>query len=133
MDDLLIIILTLLVALVGAFGRKKKRNAAQPLSTGTAKQPQDFWDMFTQEESRPQQTYPVEEYEEELPEEKVVIEKVVEKPKYQFKAEEEGKSDIREEMKKTLNPEQKKVKIDGEEFSLRKAVIYREILNRKYT
>lgn len=129
MDDLLIIILTLIVALVGVFGRKKKGNDAS--STGQASsQPKDFWDMFMEEEHQPKPAF-IEE-EEDLPEE-VVFVKRSEQPRYQFKPEEEGKSDIKEELAMSLNPEPTRARIDGEEFSLRKAVIYSEILNRKYT
>ncbi len=134
MDDLLIIILTLVVAVIGAFGRKKKKEANQSQSAGGTQQPQDFWDMFMnqgeQQQHQPQFIY--EDEPEEAPEEKIVVEKK-ERPKYSFSAEEEGKSDIKEELIKSLDSERKKVQIEGEDFSLRKAVIYSEILNRKYT
>ena len=134
MDDLLIIILTLVVAVIGAFGRKKKKEANQSQSAGGTQQPQDFWDMFMnqgeQQQKQPQFIY--EDEPEEAPEEKIVVEKKG-RPKYSFSAEEEGKSDIKEELIKSLDSERKKVQIEGEDFSLRKAVIYSEILNRKYT
>jgi len=100
MDDLLVIILTLVVALVG-FLRKKKQKENQAPQPQQAKQPADF-----------------------TPEKQ---------PVYRFQVQEEGVSDIPDEEKKAVPEKRKKVKICGEEFSLRKAVIYSEILNRKYT
>ena len=131
MEDLLVIILTLGVALVGAFGRKKKRNTAQPPSSNTVKQPQDFWNMLMEQEHQPEPFVILEE-EIETEEEELVVE-TVEQAKYQFNSEKEGKSEIKEERIKTLSPVRKKVQVGGENFSLRKAVIYSEILNRKYT
>lgn len=128
MDDILVIILTLVVAVVGALGqRKKKRNLPQAESGGAGTETPDFWDtiMGAQEQPMPQ---PV--VQEEVEESEEVAQPVSE-PGFQFSVQNEGASDIEEEEK--VEVVKRKVKIDGEDFSLRKAVIYNEILNRKYT
>ncbi|MFV0593466.1 MAG: hypothetical protein ACK5M7_18995 [Draconibacterium sp.] len=135
MDDLLVIIITILIAVVGVFNqRKKKRDAQQPVSEDTGEST-DFWEMLMQQEERKPVFQPIQEeagededyeaYEDPVPKQ--------EQPVYQFKAGEEGSSEVTEEKKILQREVKKKVLIEGEEFSLRKAVIYNEILNRKYT
>ena len=127
MDDILVIILTLVVAAIGALGqRKKKTNKTQP--AGVQNESSDFWDVIMRQEEQPimhQERGDVSEKEE-------IVEEEV-KPKYQFAVQDEGTSDLEEEEIKKRVVEKRKVLIEGEEFSLRKAVIYNEILNRKYT
>lgn len=135
MDDLVVIILTLLVAVVGALSQRKKRQQAtqSPPAEGE-KKPMDFWDMVMEQQNQPRQYREPEPYFEE--EDEAPVEPVVEtpkKPEYTFSAESEGQSGLQEELKKSLEPKSKKVTVDGEHFSLRKAVIYNEILKRKYT
>ncbi|WP_167610307.1 hypothetical protein [Maribellus sediminis] len=138
MDDLIVIILTIVVAAIGIIGQRNKKKAAQVNGTpGEApkQQPMDFWDLIMNEENRATQFQPQAYYEEE---DEIIEEQkqppVVEKPRqYEFAADNEGRSDIEEELRKALEPRARKLKIEGEEFSLRKAVIYSEILNRKYT
>ena len=132
MDDLLVIILTLVVALVG-FLRKKKQKENQAPQPQQAKQPADFWDVLMQGENVHQPAEePQEQGEIEVAEEQVAA-TPEKQPVYRFQVQEEGVSDIPDEEKKAVPEKRKKVKICGEEFSLRKAVIYSEILNRKYT
>lgn len=138
MDDLIVIILTLVVAVIGIIGQRNKKKAAQANTIpGEApkQQPMDFWDVIMNEGNKPQYQPPV--FYEEIEEEEEIIEvkpPIVEKQRqYEFLAEDEGRSGIEEELRKALEPRARKVKIQGEEFSLRKAVIYSEILNRKYT
>ncbi len=132
MDDILVIILTLIVALVGFFGKKKQKEN-QASQSQQAKQPHDLWNVLMFDEDVPA---PVEEQEDhvavETAEEKVAA-APEKQPVYRFDAQEEGASDIQDELKRTALKKRKKVKVCGEEFSLRKAVIYNEILNRKYT
>lgn len=138
MDDLVVIILTILVAVVGALSRKKKKREANlPPVDGPQKtsQPMDLWDMIMQEEN---ETQPIEEQEYakvemEKPEPEETLDSVPKKPNYSFSPSVEGQSDIEGVLKKSLKPKSKKVYVDGEKFSLRKAVIYNEILRRKYT
>jgi len=130
MDDLLVILITILIAVVGVLNqRKKKKDAQQPVSE-SAGQPADFWEMLMQQQEQRPVYNEVEE--DEIDDE--VIDTVPEpKPVYQFKAAEEGSSDLVEEKKILQRQKKKPVLIDGEEFSIRKAIIYNEILNRKYT
>jgi len=137
MDDLVVIILTIAVAVIGIIGQRNKKKAAQTnAASGEAptQQPMDFWDVIMNEGNKAPQYQAQPYYEEE--EEEIIEEqaKEVEKPKqYEFVPGNEGRSGIEEELRKALEPRARKVKIQGEEFSLRKAVIYSEILNRKYT
>ncbi|MEN8115574.1 MAG: hypothetical protein ABFS16_01265 [Bacteroidota bacterium] len=127
MDDLIIIILTLIIAAVGAIGQIKKKRKPQPASENKSSG-QDFWDMLTDEAD-----YPKEPKQRTIIEEPDVIDKVPEKkPVYQFSARNEAKSEIKEELKTVLEKEKSPIK-EEEKFSLRKAVIYSEILNRKYS
>ncbi|MFV0269840.1 MAG: hypothetical protein ACK5HT_22190 [Draconibacterium sp.] len=131
MDDLIVIILTILVAVVGALNQRKKKREARASASQEAVQPADFWEMIMQQEERPPVYQTVPQEEDDLYDE--VVDTVPEpKPVYQFKAEAEGSSEM-VEVKKILRREAKKpVMVDGEEFSIRKAIIYSEIMNRKY-
>lgn len=129
MEDYFVIILTLVIAVVGIFNRKKKKNTAKtPLGEGV-EQPAGFWDTIM--------NLP-EEFNEgtvaEYVEPESVVEEYdvpVEKQKYSFTAASERKSIVTDTTKMKSN-RKRKVMIDGEEFSLKKAVIYSEIMNRKY-
>lgn len=136
MDDLLIIILTLIFAAVGIFGQSKKRKAQQenqPVPKPQPEEPDNFWDFLEKESPKPQQpgdesqteqTYRQrhQETEKETP---VPVQKV--QPSKMdssiYSTDLTGKNDVTKQQKP-------KSKIG---FSLRKAVIYSEILNRKYT
>jgi len=134
MDDLVVIILTILVAVVGALSQRKKRQAARQASpVEEAKQPVDFWDMIMEEGKQAHQYREPQPY---MEPEDVEPEPVMEAPKkeeYTFTPENEGKSVMDHGLDKSLENRIRKVIVDGEKFSLRKAVIYNEILNRKYT
>ena len=136
MEDYFLIILTLIIAVVGAFNRKKKKNAPAPAETDGDKQPSSFWDMIMDEQGLTDEPVgPYVDDEPEFEEEQPVVQQYkapVPKQGYSFSAESEGKSEIKEEMKK-LEKKKRHVFIDGEKFSLKKAVIYSEILNRKYS
>lgn len=128
MDDLVVIILTLLVAGAGIIGQlKKKKQAAQ--SDGEPKKGKDIWDLLG-EGMFPQEQVPEQPAAEEIEQEE--LEPYINEQNYRFEAKNKGGKIIEEETKpsKTTIPQTgKKIK---EEFSLRKAVIYSEILNRKY-
>jgi hypothetical protein len=128
MDDLVVIILTLLVAGAGIIGQlKKKKQAAQ--SEGEPKKEKDIWDLLG-EGMFPQEQVPVQHAAEEIEQEE--FEPYINEQNYRFEAKNEGGKLVEEKtnLTKTTAPQtDKKIK---EEFSLRKAVIYSEILNRKY-
>lgn len=131
MEDYIVIILTLVIAVVGALNSKKKKKALKvPVAEGV-EQPSDFWDTILNQQEEEFDEEPVADYIEQEP----VVEKykqAVEKPKYSFTAANEGMSNI-PDTKKTKVRRRRKVMIEGEEFSLKKAVIYSEIMNRKYS
>jgi hypothetical protein len=127
MDDLVVIILTLIIAGVGVLGQMKKKKQASTTPVGQAKQPENIWDLF-KEEAFPQILQPEPEYYMEEEPESIPYEN---EQGYKFEAKNEGGIIIKNEVKpqpaiKDSIPEKKEV------FSLRKAVIYSEILNRKY-
>ena len=127
MDDLVVIILTLLVAVIGIIAQTKKRKVVdQQPNTGNS--PQNIWNILeSQMAPEPQKYEPEPEYE---PEDEIVD--VVPKTTfYEFDAKNEGKSAIKEnaDSKVLVN---EFIKIKKEKFPLRKAIIYSEILRRKY-
>lgn len=127
MDDLIVIILTLIIAGAGAIGQMKKRKQATSVP-GKQKNPENIWDLF-KEEVFPQTPQTEQEYymDEEEPE-SIPYEN---EQGYKFEAKNEGGAIINNEVKtKPAIKDSIKEKNDG--FSLRKAVIYSEILNRKY-
>ncbi len=128
MDDLIVIILTLVVTVFGIYNQQRKKKAGMASSNSEAHEPADFWDMIM-EETQPGR---VEQ------EAKTVRPEVVEEQKittrkepYKFTAKEEGHSQVVKK-KKQETARKKVIKVDGESFSLRKAVIYNEVLKRKY-
>ncbi|MFW5831537.1 MAG: hypothetical protein ACOCVA_04750 [Prolixibacteraceae bacterium] len=136
MDDLLLIILMIVVSVIGALGQinKKKKSAQQENLPEENKD--NFWD-FLNEEAYGQE----EQQEEEVTEpEEPVFEPVkqpgaqpeIKKPEYRFSAENEGQSIYNTEITDLREEDKGKTKKKLKDFSLRKAVIYNEILNRKY-
>ncbi|WP_346855483.1 hypothetical protein [uncultured Draconibacterium sp.] len=129
MDDIIVIILTLLVAVFGALNQQRKKKAAQNAAPNQSKQPTGFWDMIMDDQAVQEEIIP------EYDDQPTVVEEYTEpevRPKYEFVPSSEASSGIKEEMKAVVK-EKSGVSIEGEKFSLRKAVIYNEILNRKYT
>lgn len=135
MDDLIVVILTLVVAGFGLLGQlnKKKQAAA---GNKTQKASESFWDLIQGEtgnqEAEVEQEYDnsESEYEPEIGEHQ--LGKQVEKVKFRTSLGVEAQSAFKStEIINTTKPKPKsKIKA---EFSLRKAVVYSEILNRKYT
>lgn len=130
MEDYFVIILTLVIAVVGALNRKKKKKAPNVPLAEDAQSGNDLWDLIMNEEQDPI----TEMYEEELVPEPIVEERTEPSKRqvYSFNASNEGKSVVEETpvLKKT---KKRKTLIAGEEFSLKKAVIYSEVMNRKYS
>lgn len=127
MDDIVVLILTLLIFVLGAIGQIKKKRSAQT-NTGQNNKPGSFWDLLEGEPEfveQPEEFNPVVE-----PQQSEIIKKETE---YKFTPSNEGKTNIYDEIVEDLKEEKKKEKILDENFSLRKAIIYSEIINRKYT
>lgn len=127
MDDLVVIILTLVIAGFGLLGqiRKQKQNQSNPTPDNS---PGNFWDMLKNGMEPPTQEVETESYDD-LPEEDTM--EARQTPVYEFKTQRKGRSlleerKISENMEKSSQPKFKKG------FSLRDAVIYNEILDRKY-
>lgn len=136
MDDLIVIIITILFAVIGILSQQKKKREAANASTPKVDggQPADFWEMIMGERE-PEQPYQAPVFFDEEPAKVEIVEEKKNEfqPSYSFKASNEGSSDIEGKNIQVENPAKKKVLIEGEDFSLRKAVIYSEIMNRKYT
>lgn len=131
MDDLIVIILTLIVLVAGAFGQTKKKKQQLPVA-GQPQQPGDFWDFFD-EKPEPQIS----------PAEPSVINQPTEerptgreeKHDYDFSSQNEGGTIISTgaaivEPAGQAKPSRYHFAFD--KLSLRDAVVYSEILNRKY-
>ena len=127
MDDLVVIILTLLIAGAGLIGQLKKKKEIQ-VAAGEPKNPENIWDLLREETLLPElKTRP--EYFEMDQEESEPYEN---EQGYKFEANDEGGKLIKNEIK--IQPVEKiTTQKRKEKFPLRKAVIYSEILNRKYT
>lgn len=127
MDDLVAIILTLVFVAIGAFGqmKKKKTLAVEPESNNDARD--DIWGLF--EKATGFENYMDDPY----GHTEIVAKKptpAVNEQNYSFKATDEGGSIIEKESQ----TEKRVVRKNAirENFSLKQAVIYNEILNRKY-
>jgi len=142
MDDLVVIILTLIFAAAGIFGQMKKKQAANRNENQPEPQPEaesgesdNFWDFLDPE---PQKNYmeqaPVVESEEQKQQvQPVAKEPVVKKPRYQFQPKNEGNSIYANDLTSDNKVDENAGQNSKDRFSLKKAVIYSEILNRKYT
>ena len=142
MDDLIVIILTLVFAAAGIFGQMKKKQAQNQAGDQPEPQPEnfneesdDFWDFLEPESNQNyMEQVPVAEPPKQKQQVQTVAEETVQKkPKYQFKAENEGTSIYENDLTSETKAETKARSKRKDRFSLKKAVIYSEILNRKYT
>lgn len=130
MEDYLVIILTLVVAVIGIIRGKNKKNTPTVAESEEPKQSTDFWDLIMNDQEEVI-AEPVSDFVETEPD-VAEVKRTNVKPKHTFSAANEGQSDIKDEIIEKVRTN-KKVMIDGEKFSLRKAVIYSEIMNRKYS
>jgi len=126
MDDLVVIILTLIIAGAGAIGQLKKKKQATSVP-GEQKKPENIWDLF-KEEAFPQAPQTEQEYYMDEEPESIPYEN---EQGYKFEPKNEGGVIINNEVK-TEPSIKDSIKGNKEGFSLRKAVVYSEILNRKY-
>jgi len=126
MDDLIVLILTVIILVLGVIAQTKKKkpmqtDASQNNSSGS------FWDLLQGEtEFIPQQPENV------PPAEPVPTKTEPKESKYKFTPSNEGRAGVMKEVVENREVK-KKEKILDENFSLRKAIIYSEIINRKYT
>lgn len=126
MDDLVVVILTLLIAGAGAIGQMKKKKQI-PVETGDPKTPEDIWELI-KAEAFPQKQYKTPVFDKVVKEE---TEPSVNEQGYKFEAKNEGGMLVEKEIK-IQSPATKNTINSKPKFPLRKAVIYSEILNRKY-
>lgn len=126
MDDLIVVILTLLIAGAGAIGQLKKKKQ-MPVAAEEPKNPENIWDLFREEtllpELKTEPEYFSAEQEESEPYEN--------EQGYNFEANNEGGKIIEKQLNIQAVVKETATK-KKERFPLRKAVIYSEILNRKY-
>ena len=126
MDDLVVIILTLIIAGAGVIGQIKKKKQ-MPVAPEVQNNPEIFWDLFREEAFPPglkkEPEYLNIEHEEPEP--------YGNEQGYKFEAKNEGGILINNELK-TQSVAKNIITKKKERFPLRKAVIYSEILNRKY-
>lgn len=128
MDDLLVVILTLIIAGAGALGQLKKKKQVPQGSAGATNTPDDIWNLFNVDAR-------INEYEEEPYEAKEVFVNepgpAVNEQNYSFNPNNEGGKVFESTVSKSALISKKK-SVFKSNFSLRDAVIYNEILNRKY-
>lgn len=127
MDDLIVIILTIIIAGVGVLGQLKKKKLAAA-DSGQPKQSENFWDLLEGEDEILDQR----EDPDFVEVKRAQLVKDVNVSSSRDKAKKEASSNLNYGLtKKSLKLKKKQKTIKA--FSLRKAVIYSEILNRKYT
>ena len=126
MDDIIVIILTLIFIVASIFGQKKKRKAIPDAEAEQKPAGDNFWDMLNEEWKEARQT--------DSPVQQKSVEKQeqtnIDSQPYTFHPEKERTKTV------ARKPEKRKTaitKIKKKKFPLRDAVIYSEILNRKYT
>jgi len=126
MDDLIVVILTLLIAGAGAIGQMKKKKQL-PVETEEPNTPENIWELL-RGETFSQKPYNAPVFDEI---EKVESEPYINEQGYKFEAKNEGGLLVNTEMK-VHSPDVKITTKNKIKFPLRKAIIYSEILNRKY-
>ncbi len=129
MDDLIVIILTLIIFVVGALGQiNKKKSKQQP--AGQHNKSGGFWDLLDEEMELNEEPAPISRKMDTVqPERDVTLQPSA--PDLRFT--DEGERVFRNRPVRVKEKTEEQVIKEVEEFSLRKAVIYSEILNRKYT
>ena len=141
MDDLIVIILTLVFAAAGIFGQMKKKQAAnkagnqpEPRSGAEPEEPGNFWDFLDADPEYMEQV-PVAENRQQEPQVQSAKKEhaAKKKPTPKIFAENENNSIYSNDLTSDGKAEKTKKLSSKDRFPLRKAVIYSEILNRKYT
>lgn len=126
MDDLVVVIVTLLIAGAGAIGQLKKKKQL-PVETEEPKTPEDIWAIL-RGETFTQKPYSAPVFDEI---EKEESDPYINEQGYKFEAKNEGGLLVNTEIK-VHSPDVKITTKNKSKFPLRKAIIYSEILNRKY-
>jgi hypothetical protein len=133
---ILIFIVVIIISIVRAVNKNKdKIQKAPKVPQNEPQQPlNEIWETILEDKKDVETEIREEFFPEESEIEEFVPEPIVEKAesKYQFRPQEEGASDIVESPKKMMTVSKKKKNILGKDFSLKKAVVYSEIINRKY-
>jgi len=133
MDDILVIILTLIIAVVGVLNQNKKKKAQKPAPEGKTNAQKNFWEQLLDDGELFEQPRAVVE-EEPLFEQTVEVQEPVFESKPEITIPENG--GMLKKVSSEVAPvvkQKKKIYKQGRKFSLREAVIYSEILNNKYT
>lgn len=126
MDDIIVIILTLIFIVASIFGQKKKRSPLPETETEPLPKEDNFWDMLGQQWDETKQADSAPQQKQFEQQESVNLEP----QHYTFNPEKEGAKTVTQKSKETKKAV---TKIKKKKFPLREAVIYSEILNRKYT
>ncbi len=128
MDDLLVVIITLIIAGAGALGQLKKKKQLPGGAARNLNTPEDIWNLFKDD---PVLTHLAEDP---YGTKEVFVKEpgpAVNEQNYTFSPKNEGGKVIETAAAKPAVSSQKKSVFKGN-FSLRDAVIYNEILTRKY-
>lgn len=126
MDDIIIIILTLIFIVASIFGQKKKRKPVSETEAELQSSGENIWDMLNEEWKEARQT------------DSPAQQKPVEKQEQAYAESQPDKSHPEKERtrifaQKPLKTKETIKKTKKKKFPLKDAVIYSEILNRKYT
>ncbi len=127
MDDLLVLLLTVVFIIAGIFGQKNKKKGSPAANVVVERRPkEDLWDFLEDkwEEARPQES------------EKVVVAEQKPTPKvvdeYRFRPEHEGSRVVQTVFSKSVPVKKEVQPVKRRRFPVKQAVIYSEILQRKY-
>ncbi len=126
MDDLIVVIITLLIAGAGVIGQLKKKKEI-PVTPEVQKNPENIWELIKQEVFAPE----LKNEPEYLDIDSEESEPFINEQGYNFESTNEGGTFLSTQLntQTVVNETATKKKV---KFPLRKAVIYSEILNRKY-
>jgi hypothetical protein len=127
MDDIIVIILTLIFIVAGIFGQMKKKPPVQQPQMEPQHAEDDFWDLLDADptEPRPPANEPV-------PSKTRMGKKPSSENKYDFKPEKEGTRLTKRNLPKGDEIKKERRTTQKRKFPLKEAVIYSEILHRKY-
>lgn len=129
MDDIIILILTLIFIVAGIFGQMKKKPEAPDTEVAPPPESDDnFWDLLEDDENFMEQDRQAN-----VATEPPAREAAPQPPQYRFKTDKEKPTVQQQEKNKTETKTRLKKSIKKKAFPLKEAVIYSEILNRKYT
>lgn len=121
MDDIIVLILTLLFIVAGIFGQMKKRQLPPEADTGAEPMPNKFWENLEEDEDHPigvtEHLQPVQE--------------IAKEDRFHTSGN-QMRREFAPIVTKKVSAKQKVESLNLKRFPLKTAVIYSEILNRKY-